>query len=149
MEDETNFTPHERPKWCPHQDCVFVLNTQSLACVGRLPEPVDHDGAPNDGRLCIKAGEVFDLQVNRGDLWGLGRLFKKLYPPAVEEPKKAVLAERQACAKIASHFTIKSDASIHPDILLKDMNVMARTAAHSTAQLISLSIMEQDKKEIG
>ena len=75
-----DFTPHERPAWCPHQDCGFVLNTQGLACVGRLPEPIDHDGVMNDGRLCIKAGEVFDLQVNRGDLWGLERLFKTLYP---------------------------------------------------------------------
>ena len=75
-----DFASHERPAWCPHTDCRFVLNTQELACVGRLPEPVDHAGVPNDGRFCIKAGDVFDLQVNRGDLWGLGRLFKALYP---------------------------------------------------------------------
>ena len=78
------FTPHERPNWCPHQDCRFVLNTQGMACVGRLPEPVDHNGVDNDGRLCIKAGGVFDLQVNRGDLHGLGRLFNALYPKASE-----------------------------------------------------------------
>ena len=77
-----DFASHERPAWCPHTDCQFVLNTQELACVGRLPEPVDHDGVSNDSRFCIKAGDVFDLQVNRGDLWGLGRLFKALYPPA-------------------------------------------------------------------
>lgn len=79
-----DFTPHERPSWCPHQDCRFVLNTQSLGCVGRLPEPVDHDGVSNDGRLCIRTGGgadgIFDLQVNRGDLWSLSRLFKALYP---------------------------------------------------------------------
>ncbi len=76
-----DFTPHERPKWCPHQDCRFVLNTQGLGCVGRLPEPIDHDGVLNDGRFCIQCNPgVFDLQVNRGDLWGLGRLFKALYP---------------------------------------------------------------------
>jgi len=73
---------HKRPEWCPHPTCQFVLNTQELACVGRLPEPVDHDGTPNDGRLCIFAGGVFDLQVNRGDLWNLSRLFKALYSSA-------------------------------------------------------------------
>jgi hypothetical protein len=71
---------HKRPAWCPHPDCRFVLNTQELACVGRLPELVDHDGIPNDGRLCIQADGVIDLQVNKGDLWNLGRLFKALYP---------------------------------------------------------------------
>lgn len=80
-----DFTPHERPKWCPHQDCEFVLNTQGLACVGRLPEPADHGDvkAANDGRFCMRdqdAGEITDWQVNRGDLWSLGRLFKALYP---------------------------------------------------------------------
>ena len=62
-----------------------MLNTQGLACVGHLPEPVDHDGVPNDGRFCILTDHVdmvIDLQVNRGDLWNLGRLFKALYPPA-------------------------------------------------------------------
>ena len=73
-----------RPAWCPHPTCQFVLNSQGLACVGRLPAPEDHDGTPNDGRICIKAGDVFDLQVNRGDLWNLRRLFDALYPSRAE-----------------------------------------------------------------
>jgi len=71
---------HKRPAWCPHPDCQFVLNTQELACVGRLPEPERHDEGWNDGRLCINADGVIDLQVNRGDLWNLKRLFGALYP---------------------------------------------------------------------
>lgn len=71
---------HKRPDWCPHKDCRFVLNTQEMACVGRLPEPVDHGGIANDGRVCINADGVFDLQVNRGDLWNLRRLLGALYP---------------------------------------------------------------------
>ena len=73
------FNSHVRPVWCPHADCDFILNSQGKACVGRLPAPVPHDGIDNDGRLCINADGVFDLQVNRGDLWNLKRLFQALY----------------------------------------------------------------------
>lgn len=83
------FKSKERPEWCPHGDCQFVLNTQELACVGRLPKPIDHDGVPNDGRFCIKAGDVFDLQVNQGDLWNLRRLFGALYVPSLESDKES------------------------------------------------------------
>lgn len=73
-----------RPAWCPHPDCQFVLNTQEVACVGRLPEPADHGEATavNDGRFCMRdqdSGDVIDWQVNRGDLWSLRRLFGALY----------------------------------------------------------------------
>lgn len=70
-----------RPSWCPHPDCQFVLNSQEMACVGRLPAPQLHDGVTNDGRVCLRAGGTIDLQVNRGDLWNLKRLFDALYPP--------------------------------------------------------------------
>ncbi len=77
----SGFRSHERPAWCPHPNCLFVLNTQELACVGRLPEPVEHDGGLNDGRFCMKLDdEIMDIQVNRGDLWNLRRLFEVLYP---------------------------------------------------------------------
>ena len=58
----------ERPTWCPHQDCVFSRRSQDALCGGRLPKPEPHDGDENTHRLCIKAGEVFDLQVNKTDL---------------------------------------------------------------------------------
>ncbi len=58
--------------------------------------------------------------------------------------KEAILAERQACAKIASQFTIKEDASIYPGMPFNDMNETAKMVSHTTAQQISLAIMEQD-----
>lgn len=80
------FRNHERPDWCPHKDCQFVLNTQDAACVGRLPAPADHGAHKgiNDGRFCMRdldSGEVYDFQVHKGDLLGLKRLFVALYPP--------------------------------------------------------------------
>ena len=58
----------ERPAWCPHQDCVFSRRSQDALCGGRLPKPEPHEGDENTHRLCIKTGEVFDLQVNKADL---------------------------------------------------------------------------------
>ncbi len=73
-----------RPDWCPHADCAFVLATQDVLCVGRLPEPVLHDGFPNDGRICLKPfgdSEVYDFQINSGDAWNIKRLLHALYLP--------------------------------------------------------------------
>lgn len=83
------FRNHERPDWCPHSDCQFVLNTQELACVGKLPTPADHGSYKkvNDGRFCMldtDSGNVTDWQVNKGDLVWLRRLFKVLYPTTSE-----------------------------------------------------------------
>ncbi len=61
----------ERPSWCPHQDCVFCRRSQDALCGGRLPKPEPHEGDENTHRLCIKAGEVFDLQVNNTDCDGI------------------------------------------------------------------------------
>ena len=61
----------ERPSWCPHQDCIFLRQTQGLLCGGELPKPEPHDEGENTHRLCIKAGEVFDLQVNKTDCDGI------------------------------------------------------------------------------
>ena len=58
----------ERPAWCPHRNCVFSRRSQDALCGGSLPKPAPHDGDENTHRLCIKAGEVFDLQVNKTDL---------------------------------------------------------------------------------
>ena len=70
---------NSRPAWCPHSDCAYRLQTQDAACIGRLPEPVDHDGTPNTNRLCLHGAKddgewTFDLQVNRGDVWNLMRI---------------------------------------------------------------------------
>jgi len=61
----------ERPGWCPHQDCIFSRRSQDALCGGRLPKPEPHDGDENTHRLCIKTGEVFDLQVNKTDCDGI------------------------------------------------------------------------------
>ena len=62
----------ERPSWCPHADCAFIRLTDNVACVGKLPIPILHDGVPNTHRLCLKGaaddGGVFDLQINTNDI---------------------------------------------------------------------------------
>jgi len=68
-----------RPSWCPHSDCIFRVQTQDCACVGRLPNPVDHDGTPNTHRLCLHGAKddgewTLDLQINRGDVWNIKRI---------------------------------------------------------------------------
>ena len=58
-------------------------------------------------------------------------------------PDTAIAREarlRQAlarCPSIASRFTVRPDAQIHPDIPWAQMNESARTAAHTTAQQIA------------
>jgi hypothetical protein len=72
----------ERPEWCPHQDCIFQRRAMDSLCGGKLPEPVEHDGDFNTHRLCINGAmpndEVFDLQVNKGDLFWFRFIFEAL-----------------------------------------------------------------------
>jgi hypothetical protein len=81
---------NERPAWCPHLDCQFRLKAQDAMCAGHLPAPAEHDGDFNTGRLCLNGaadnGGVFDLQVNKSDLYHFRRLFKALEaaPPPAE-----------------------------------------------------------------
>lgn len=76
----------ERPKWCPHQDCLFQRRAMDSLCGGGLPEQVEHDGDFNTHRFCINGAlpndEVFDLQVNKSDLWWFRFIFEALdgYP---------------------------------------------------------------------
>lgn len=49
-------------------------------------------------------------------------------------------------ARIAAHFTMTDNWSIHPDILGKDMNEASRVAAHSTAQQIAMAIQSLMEK---
>lgn len=71
----------ERPTWCPHSDCEFACHSQEAVCVGRLPAPEDHDGVANTHRLCLHGAKddgewVFDLKVNKGDVWNMTRILK-------------------------------------------------------------------------
>ncbi len=68
----------ERPSWCPHTDCLFRLRVQDSLCGGELPKPESHDSDENTHRLCINADEVFDLQVNRSDLYHFRRVLSAL-----------------------------------------------------------------------
>ena len=58
--------------------------------------------------------------------------------------KEVIAAEREACAMIASHFTVKPDASIYPDIPFDAMNDTAKAVSHMTAQLIAWAIREPE-----
>ena len=72
----------ERPKWCPHQDCLFQRRIMDEMCGGHLPVPVEHDGDFNRHRFCLNGvaddGSIFDLQVNNSDLWWFRWLFDAL-----------------------------------------------------------------------
>lgn len=71
-----------RPVWCPHSNCEFKCHCQNLMCVGKLPEPVPHDGIDNTHRLCFDEREtghgIHDMQLNWGDAWNLIRLLNQI-----------------------------------------------------------------------
>ena len=54
----------------------------------------------------------------------------------------ALKSVRDQCAVVASMYTVKPGASIHPDIPFEKMNEIAKTAAHTTAQHIAAAIRE-------
>ncbi len=69
----------ERPSWCPHSDCGFRMRVQDAICGGYLPKPEPHLDDFNDMRLCFNAdGGPFDLQVNKSDLYHIGRVLAVL-----------------------------------------------------------------------
>ena len=71
-----------RPKWCPHSDCNFKIHSQEAICGGGLTIPEKHDNDFNTHRICIDTREtghgIFDLLVNKTDLWNLNRVIDKL-----------------------------------------------------------------------
>lgn len=72
-----------RPSWCPHPTCNYLLQTQDAACVGKLPDPIEHDGDKNTHRLCLRGAKddgewTFDLQINSSDCYHLTRLLNKV-----------------------------------------------------------------------
>lgn len=72
----------ERPPWCPHPDCQFLRIGCGLMCCGKLPRPVEHDRDFNTHRFCLygagDGGGVFDLQVNKTDLFWFDMMFDHL-----------------------------------------------------------------------
>lgn len=72
---------NERPGFCPHPDCTFKMRAQDRICIGALQAREEHDDDYNTHRLCIDAGgPVFDLQVNRSDVYHFRRLFNAIFP---------------------------------------------------------------------
>lgn len=71
-----------KPKWCPHQDCKFLMNNQDLMCVGILSKPEPHGNDVNTHRFCLDEREtghgIHDLQINKTDAWYFKRLFDKI-----------------------------------------------------------------------
>jgi len=71
-----------KPDWCPHKDCQVNIQSQNKMCVGKLPKPEPHDNDFNTHRICIDTREtghgIFDLLVNRTDLWNLKRIIDKI-----------------------------------------------------------------------
>ncbi len=71
---------NKRPQWCPHKDCQYLADSQSLMCKGRLPKPEPHEDDFNTHRLCINTEEtghgIFDLQINHTDAYLLSNLLK-------------------------------------------------------------------------
>ena len=71
-----------RPDWCPYKDCRFKRRAQNAMCCGHLPKPVPHDVDFNIYRLCLnkmgKDGGVFDLQINKTDIYYFRKMFISL-----------------------------------------------------------------------
>lgn len=67
-----------RPRWCPHADCQPLIGFSDAVCGGRLPAPSPHAGDTNTHRLCMRAGDVFDFQVNKSDCFLLGLVVERL-----------------------------------------------------------------------
>lgn len=68
----------ERPSWCPHSDCGFLVRSQDAICIGKLPTAQMHDGIENTHRLCQRGapddGEwLHKVEWNKGDAWNLWR----------------------------------------------------------------------------
>lgn len=84
----------ERPKWCPHSTCQFLRSIQGVMCCGELPELEPHDKDYNTHRFCLNGagndGGVFDLQVNKGDIFH----FRVLFWHICADPHFQALKER-------------------------------------------------------
>lgn len=84
------FKKQQKPEWCPFTDCIFVVNTQDAACIGKLPTPEPHLDDFNTHRLCLHAREDedwhFNIQINKSDAWNLRRILDRAFcvPPEVD-----------------------------------------------------------------
>ena len=70
----------DKPDWCSHKDCNLKVNSQNMVCLGKLSEPLPHNGDFNTHRFCLDTREtghgIFDLQINWSDAWNFIRILK-------------------------------------------------------------------------
>jgi len=83
----------ERPEFCTHLDCQFIFRVTDSMCGGKLPKPEPHGADFNTHRFCLNgvdgAEEIFDLQVNKSDIWWFRKMFDEMFPaePSKQEKK--------------------------------------------------------------
>lgn len=70
---------------------------------------------------------------------GIRAKIEKAVAICIAETRAAAIAE---CTRVASHFSVKPDRSLHPDIPWEQMNESVKMAAHSTAQQIAMEIRD-------
>lgn len=63
-----------------------------------------------------------------------------------EGRKEGRKEEREACAKLASDFSMRPDRRLNPDVAWSEMNDLAHSVAHATAQTIADEIRARDEK---
>ena len=72
----------KRPDWCPYRNCKILRTLQDKMCAGELPKSIKHDDDFNTHRFCLfgvlKENEIFDLQVNKSDLYIFRLLFNAI-----------------------------------------------------------------------
>jgi len=76
----------EIPSWCPHSGCCIIWKLKGYMCCGSLSSPSPHNGDFNTHRFCLNnvddGGEVFDLLINKTDVWWFRRMFNAMFPKA-------------------------------------------------------------------
>lgn len=77
------------------------------------------------------------------------RLCSQLLTRMLEEAReKGRAEEREACAKLASDFSMRPDRRLHPDVAWSEMNDLAHSVAHATAQTIAEEIRARAARDL-
>lgn len=84
----------ERPDWCPHSDCRFLVRSQDSVCIGEMPEPRMHGGIENTHRMCQRGAPddgswLHAVEWNRGDAWNLWRCLNAVWGFTPTRPKES------------------------------------------------------------
>lgn len=72
----------EKPSWCPYSLCIFLRRAMDSICIGKLLCPVPHGKDLNTHRICLMNvlpdNEIFDLQINKGDIYHFRRILNAI-----------------------------------------------------------------------